>query len=72
MAADAADRRTALITGLTGQDGSFMAEILLEKVYAVTGMFRGSPGHYLELSRVQSETILSEEGRVLLWYRGRL
>jgi GDPmannose 4,6-dehydratase len=34
---------TALITGLTGQDGSFLAELLLEKGYAVTGLVRGAP-----------------------------
>jgi GDPmannose 4,6-dehydratase len=33
---------TALITGLTGQDGSFLAELLLEKGYAVSGLVRGS------------------------------
>ena len=31
----------ALITGLTGQDGSFLAELLLEKGYEVTGSARG-------------------------------
>jgi GDPmannose 4,6-dehydratase len=31
---------SALITGITGQDGSFLAELLLEKGYAVTGMVR--------------------------------
>ena len=30
----------ALITGVTGQDGSFLAELLLEKGYAVTGLVR--------------------------------
>jgi len=35
--------RSALITGLTGQDGSFLAELLLEKGYLVTGVVRGSP-----------------------------
>jgi GDPmannose 4,6-dehydratase len=35
--------RTALITGLSGQDGSFLAELLLEKGYAVTGVIRGDP-----------------------------
>jgi GDPmannose 4,6-dehydratase len=34
---------TALITGLTGQDGSFLAELLLEKGYGVTGLVRGAP-----------------------------
>ena len=27
----------ALITGITGQDGSYLAELLLEKDYEVTG-----------------------------------
>jgi GDPmannose 4,6-dehydratase len=30
----------ALVTGLTGQDGSFLAELLLAEGYAVTGMVR--------------------------------
>jgi GDPmannose 4,6-dehydratase len=32
--------RTALITGITGQDGSYLAELLLEKGYQVHGMVR--------------------------------
>src|SRR5262249_52134235 len=32
--------RTALITGITGQDGSYLAELLLEKGYRVCGMVR--------------------------------
>jgi GDPmannose 4,6-dehydratase len=31
---------SALITGITGQDGSFLAELLLAKGYAVTGLAR--------------------------------
>jgi GDPmannose 4,6-dehydratase len=31
---------SALITGITGQDGSFLAELLLEQGYAVTGVVR--------------------------------
>ena len=31
---------TALITGITGQDGSYLAETLLEKDYEVVGMVR--------------------------------
>jgi GDPmannose 4,6-dehydratase len=34
---------SALITGLTGQDGSFLAELLLDKGYAVSGLIRGRP-----------------------------
>jgi len=32
--------KTALITGITGQDGSYLAELLLEKGYRVIGMVR--------------------------------
>ncbi len=32
--------RTALITGITGQDGSYLAELLLEKGYIVHGLIR--------------------------------
>lgn len=32
--------KTALITGITGQDGSYLAEFLLEKGYEVYGLFR--------------------------------
>ena len=35
-------RPTALITGITGQDGSYLAELLLEKGYDVHGMVRRS------------------------------
>ena len=32
--------KTAMITGLTGQDGSYLAELLLEKGYSVYGLVR--------------------------------
>ena len=34
--------KTALISGITGQDGSFLAELLLEKGYNVYGIIRRS------------------------------
>ena len=34
--------KTALITGITGQDGSYLAELLLEKGYKVYGVTRRS------------------------------
>ena len=34
--------KTALITGITGQDGSYLAELLLEKGYVVHGILRRS------------------------------
>lgn len=36
------DKKIALITGITGQDGSFLAEFLLEKGYEVHGIIRRS------------------------------
>lgn len=36
------DMKVALITGITGQDGSFLAEFLLEKGYEVHGLLRRS------------------------------
>ena len=44
-------KKTALITGITGQDGSYLAELLLEKGYCVHGIIRrtSSPN----LSRIQ-------------------
>jgi GDPmannose 4,6-dehydratase len=38
----------ALITGITGQDGSYMAELLLEKGYEVFGLIRRSSVHRFE------------------------
>ena len=43
--------KTALITGITGQDGSYLTELLLEKGYQVHGLVRRSSS--LERSRLQ-------------------
>ena len=40
--------KTALITGITGQDGSYLAEFLLEKGYDVHGTIRRSSTDYRE------------------------
>ena len=40
--------KRALITGVTGQDGSYLAELLLEKGYEVYGMIRRSSVDYRE------------------------
>lgn len=40
--------KRALITGVTGQDGSYLAEFLLEKGYEVHGMIRRSSVDYRE------------------------
>ena len=41
-------KKTALITGVTGQDGSYLAEFLLSKGYHVVGMVRRSSGENFE------------------------
>lgn len=40
----ASDAKTALITGISGQDGSYLAELLLAKDYEVHGIVRRSSG----------------------------
>ncbi len=42
------ERKTALITGITGQDGSYLAELLLEKGYDVHGTIRRSSVDFRE------------------------
>ena len=42
------NRKVALITGITGQDGSYLAELLLEKGYDVHGTIRRSSTDYRE------------------------
>ena len=41
-------RRSALITGITGQDGSYLAELLLEHGYEVHGLVRRSSSERFE------------------------
>lgn len=40
--------KKALITGVTGQDGSYLSELLLEKGYDVHGMIRRSSVDFRE------------------------
>lgn len=40
--------KTALITGVTGQDGSYLSELLLEKGYEVHGMIRRNSSDFRE------------------------
>jgi len=50
-------RKAALITGITGQAGSYLAEFLLERGYAVHGMVRRSSTETFErASRTRSTT----------------
>ena len=43
--------QTALITGVTGQDGSYLAELLLSKGYSVHGVVRRTSS--LNRSRIE-------------------
>lgn len=45
------DKKRALITGITGQDGSYLAELLLEKNYDVHGVVRRASSS--NISRIQ-------------------
>lgn len=44
-------KKKVLITGITGQDGSYLAELLLEKNYEVYGMVRRSSTEHFERIR---------------------
>ena len=62
-------RKIALITGITGQDGSYLAELLLEKEYEVHGIIRrsslenlGRINHLLEPSHSKRQKIILHYG----------
>jgi GDPmannose 4,6-dehydratase len=53
--------KKALITGITGQDGSYLAEFLLEKDYEVIGMVRrASTPHYQRIAHLDGRLTLVE------------
>ena len=53
--------RRALITGISGQDGSYLAELLLGKGYEVFGIVRGSPtAPYANLADVRDDLTLMQ------------
>lgn len=60
--------RTVLITGMIGQDGSYLTEFLLEKGYVVHGIKRRSSSfntdriNHLYFRPVKVETLLRREG----------
>ena len=57
--------RRALITGITGQDGSYLAEFLLEKGYAVYGMVRRSSTETFDRINHLRDRIEVREGDLL-------
>jgi len=50
--------KRALITGITGQDGSYLAELLLEKGYEVHGLIRRSSTFNIRIVLITSIVIL--------------
>jgi GDPmannose 4,6-dehydratase len=53
--------KTALITGIAGQDGSYLAELLLEKGYRVVGMVRrAEAGRLGNIEGVRDRVLLAE------------
>src|SRR3954447_5627719 len=55
----ASPRPRALVTGVTGQDGSYLAELLLEKGYEVVGMVRrSSTVNFERIAHIQDRLIL--------------
>jgi len=61
----AALSKRALITGITGQDGSYLAELLLEHGYEVHGLVRGLPGGDLERLRSIRDRLVLHRGDLL-------
>jgi len=62
-----ASRKTAVITGVTGQDGSYLAELLLSKGYEVIGVVRRTShdsyeriGHLLDRVHVVAADLLDQ------------
>ena len=73
------DRRSALITGITGQDGSYLAELLLEKGYDVHGMVRRASTEKFALKHMPSFAVdvqrrwpSVEKARRLLGWEARI
>ena len=57
--------RRALITGITGQDGSYLAELLLEKGYEVHGMVRRSSTEKFERIEHIRDRVTLHQGDLL-------
>jgi GDPmannose 4,6-dehydratase len=58
-------KKRALITGITGQDGSYLAELLLEKGYEVHGMVRRSSEEKFERIQHLHGKIVLHQGDLL-------
>lgn len=62
-------RRVALITGITGQDGSYLAEFLLEKGYDVHGIIRrASSFNTARIQHLYEDPKCHRQGKMKLHY----
>src|SRR5882757_696722 len=61
-------RKRALITGITGQDGSYLAELLLDKGYDVHGILRRSSSFNTDRIEHLYRDPHDPEARVFLHY----
>ncbi|QQR89108.1 MAG: GDP-mannose 4,6-dehydratase [Myxococcales bacterium] len=65
---DPSSKKRALVTGITGQDGSYLAELLLEKGYEVHGIIRRSSSFNTERIDHLYRDPHSPEARLFLHY----
>lgn len=69
MASGDGDEKVALITGITGQDGSYLAEFLMDKGYQVHGIIRrASTFNTSRIQHLYSNPASHKEGRMKLHY----
>jgi len=69
MASNSDGRKVALITGITGQDGSYLAEFLLEKGYDVHGIIRRSSSFNTgRIAHLYDDPNAHKEGKMVLHY----
>ena len=64
-----ARKKVALITGITGQDGSYLAELLIEKGYEVHGIIRRSSSFNTgRIAHLYDDPNSHKEGKMVLHY----
>lgn len=69
MASDSDGRKVALITGITGQDGSYLAEFLLDKGYEVHGIIRRSSSFNTgRIAHLYDDPNSHKQGKMILHY----
>ena len=56
--------KTAIITGVTGQDGSYLSDLLLDKGYKVVGTYRRTVTDFA--NKAQNISHLLDDGNFIL------